>query len=289
MRLFTRARPRTPAAGVVVPAEAATLSEPQQRVLDDLQSRGIATIPFDELFADGDLWAAMKADMDEFVSLALQHVPRGMVRPERKDQFLVRRWRADKTGKVLEQARLSTDGPWLRFAASDKLLEIVDTYRGVKTKLVDIDCWYTVPFPEAHERVASQRWHRDPEDLNVVKCFVYFSDVDQEAGPFEYIPGSTTGGPYGDLWAWGESEGWYPPEEVIDARVPASDRVLLTGPAGTVVLCDTSGFHRGGHATARPRILETHTYVSPRSTWGRRFEVEWGDGDLSERATYALG
>ncbi len=134
----------------------------------------------------------------------------------------------------------------------------------------------------------SQQWHRDPEDLHVVKVFLYFSDVDEEAGPFEYVPGSTEGGRYGDVFPWGKSESWYPSVEEFDREVPESDRLLVTAPAGTIVVCDTSGFHRGGYARSKPRILSTHTYVSPGSTWGRRFEVEWANGDLSEAARFAL-
>ncbi len=256
MRLFSRKHEAEAVEpGVEEPAEPVELTSSQQRVLDDLRTRGIATASFDELFGDERLWADVQADMDRFVEQALRHVPSDLSRPERKDQFLVRRWRADKSGKSLEKPRLTSDSPWLRLAASDTLLGIVDSYREIKTKLVDIDCWYTVPFREDYDRVASQRWHRDPEDLNVVKCFVYFSDVDEEAGPFEYVAGSTKGGPYGDFWPWGESESWYPPDGELEAHVPESDRLLVTGPAGTVVLCDTSGFHRGGHARSKPRIL----------------------------------
>ena len=39
----------------------------------------------------------------------------------------------------------------------------------------------------------------------------------------------------------------------------------FTAPAGTLVLCNTSGFHRGGFATAKPRVLATATYCSPAS------------------------
>jgi len=32
-----------------------------------------------------------------------------------------------------------------------------------------------------------------------------------------------------------------------------------------MIFCNTSGFHRGGFATARPRVLSTVTYSSPAS------------------------
>jgi hypothetical protein len=263
------------------------LTPAQQRVLAELRTRGIAVVSFDDLFGDDRLWSDLQADMDAFVRRAIEEVPHDLTRPRKKEDFLVRRFRAGRDNPALDPAVLATDGPWLRFALDAPLLDVVNSYRGILTKLVDYDQWYTVPFPESYERVKSQQWHRDPEDLNVVKVFLYFSDVDTESGPFEYVPGSTAGGPYADLFPWGEGDAWYPPVDELERLVPESDRMLVTAPAGTVVICDTSGFHRGGYAR-KPRVLSTHTYVSPRSTWTRKFEVDWRDGELSEQARYAL-
>jgi Phytanoyl-CoA dioxygenase (PhyH) len=285
MRLGSRRRTKIELAE---PFAAPELTGTQQRVLEELRTSGISTVGFDELVADAPLWQTLQADMDAFVKRALERVPSGLARPEHKEQFLIRRFRPPKQGSPMDEAQLDAGGPWLRFATGAALLDVVNAYRGLRTKLVDFDHWYTVPFPEDYERVRSQQWHRDPEDLHVVKVFLYFSDVDEEAGPFEYVPGSTEGGRYGDLFPWGKSESWYPSVEEFDREVPESDRLLVTAPAGTIVVCDTSGFHRGGYARSKPRILSTHTYVSPGSTWGRRFEVEWTNGDLSEAARFAL-
>ena len=102
--------------------------------------------------------------------------------------------------------------------------------------------------------MASQRWHRDPEDDHIVKMFIYFSDVDEEAGPFEYVRDSAAGGKYGDVFPWGQGHR-YPSAEELEAAVDPDDRLTMTGPAGTVIFCDTAGFHRGGFARTKPRIL----------------------------------
>ena len=39
----------------------------------------------------------------------------------------------------------------------------------------------------------------------------------------------------------------------------------FTAPKGTIIFCNTSGFHRGGFATESPRVLATVTYCSPAS------------------------
>ena len=44
------------------------------------------------------------------------------------------------------------------------------------------------------ERMSSQRWHRDFNDRHLLKAFLYLVDVDEETGPFEYVPRSAPGG-----------------------------------------------------------------------------------------------
>jgi ectoine hydroxylase-related dioxygenase (phytanoyl-CoA dioxygenase family) len=125
--------------------------------------------------------------------------------------------------------------------------------------------WYSVPQPEEADRVASQRWHRDFNDKHLLKAFVYLVDVDESTGPFEYVPGSAPGGPYADAWPWRPLGDNYPPEDALEQRIPAEAVRVFTGPKGTLLFCNTAGFHRGGFATARPRVLATVTYSSPAS------------------------
>ena len=264
------------------------LTAAEQRVLDLLRGEGMAIVPFDELFQDDALWLELRAEMDEFAERAAREADQGG--PGGKKDFLIRRFPRGKSKLPIEPAVLATDSPWLRYAAGGPLLNVVNTFRGTKTKLVDFDQWYTIPVGDDGERHASQQWHRDPEDQHVVKVFLYFSDVDKEAGPFEYVRQSAAGGKYGDLWPWGETER-YPPAEELEQRIPASDRLLATGPAGTLVICDTSGFHRGGYARSKPRILATQTYVDRKVTpenRRRKFEVDWREDTLSDQARFAL-
>jgi hypothetical protein len=269
--------------------EAPQLSPAQRRAVDDLRAYGIAVSTFADLLGDDALWQELDSEIEAFAERARSLAPK-LERPDRKDQFLIRRWTPDSDGMVIDDPRIPSTSPWVRLAASDALLGVVNGYLGVYAKLVGLDNWYTAAFGEAYEPVASQRWHRDPEDRHVVKCFLYFSDVDDRSGPFEYVPGSTDGGRYGGLWAWGAEKGWYPPQDEFDARIPEADRLRLTGPKGTLILCDTGGFHRGGHTRGKPRLLATQTYVSPDAPQKKMYhEVVWRDGGAWSRAArYAL-
>ena len=265
-------------------------TEVQQRVLGDLREAGISILPFDELIPDAGLWQELEADMSEFITRAEARLTAG--KSGGKKKFLIRRYERGKSKLPVEPAILPSDGPWLRYAAGDELLGVVNAYRGALTKLVDFDQWYTLPVGDEGERQDSQQWHRDPEDQHVIKVFLYFSEVDEEAGPFEYIPSSAEGGRYGDVFPWGKGTPRYPPTEEIEQLIPASERVSATGPVGTLVVCDTSGFHRGGFAKSKPRILSTHTYVNrkitPEKPERRKFTVDGRDGELSEQSRFSL-
>src|SRR5205814_8752864 len=98
----------------------------------------------------------------------------------------------------------------------------------------------------------------------LLKAFLYLTDVDAEAGPFEYVPRSAPGSELDHLWPWRPLGENYPPEEELDAKVEGR-AVKFTAPRGTLIFCNTSGFHRGGFAVGKPRVLATVTYSSPAS------------------------
>jgi hypothetical protein len=267
-------------------AQAPQLTAPQQAALDDLRRDGLAIVPFSQLIGDEGLWAQLSEGVRSFAAAAEEHLRERTGGVRQKDAFIVRR-------KTLIGATPPPEA--LRYALSDQLLGVINAYLGMRSKLTYVDNWYTAPSPQDADRVASQRWHRDHIDPNIVKVFTYFSDVDAEAGATEYVRGSAAGGRHGDLWPWrpdDESGDQYPPTDELERRIPASDRVIAEGPVGTVVLCDTGGFHRGGFAR-RPRVTSNFTYVSPASLASeltkRRFEVPdpLPDG-LSPAARFAL-
>ena len=145
------------------------------------------------------------------------------------------------------------------------MLDIANTYLGLWSKLEYVDMWYSVPQAPDADRISSQRWHRDFNDKHLLKAFLYLVDVDAGTGPFEYVPGSAPGGRHADAWPWRPLGENYPPDGELEKRIPEDGIRTFTAPKGTMVLCNTSGFHRGGFATESPRVLATATYSSPAS------------------------
>jgi hypothetical protein len=259
------------------------LDDVQQRILDSMRSDGIAVVDFRELHGD-EVWQRLAADIGAFARDTESRLPELLGRKDTK-AYIARRFGKTKTA-------FTPADPWVALGLSGRMLDVVSSYRGERAWFVDFDNWYTIPDPAATDRVASQRWHRDPWDDHVIKVFTYFSDVDEEAGPFEYIRSSPGGGRYGDLWPWesGGGDSVYPPQDELAAAVDPADVMTLTGPAGTTIFCDTSGFHRGGLARSRPRVLSYHAFVSPRTRKPPRLRLDLTGGTeaLDDDARFAV-
>lgn len=259
------------------------LGEAQARVVEDLRRGGFALADVRELVPG--LWPEACAAGRAFV--ASERVQRGTAayRPgeSRGKDYIVKLHDSKPS--------LPASDVWLRIGLSPAILETVSSYLGLWPKLNYVDVWYTIPSPMERRAQASQRWHRDPEDQRLVKVFLYLSDVGAGAGPLEYVRGSHGGGPWAGLFPNSDpGTASYPPEGELEALIPAADRLLATGPAGTLVFCDTYGFHRGGLATEQARVLATWSYVTPASIFARRFDAAWppGSADLGEAAEFAV-
>jgi hypothetical protein len=175
---------------------------------------------------------------------------------------------------------------------SDRLLGVANAYLRMWSKLSHVDFWYTVPQTAGTDRVASQLWHLDFDDRHLLKAFLYLVDVDEGTGPFEFVPGTQPGGRRGTFWRWTPQGAGRVSEEDVARRVPSAEIRTFTAPRGTLILCNTSGLHRGGFATERPRVLAAATYCSPASlaALSRRNYVPADPASLpSAAARFAVG
>ncbi len=151
------------------------------------------------------------------------------------------------------------DGPVLRLALDPKLLEVVSSYLGLWPRLFQIHSWLNYPTEEPAK--ASQMWHRDPEDLRIVKAFIYLVDVDEDTGPFKFIPRTHSFGEFANCVPHHKDRKRVEDDEMNPILSPDLHRVC-TGPADTMILADTVGYHRGGKPTSKNRVLLTFTYTS---------------------------
>ena len=151
----------------------------------------------------------------------------------------------------------------LRFALQTPLLPIANAYFGMYTRLRYYNVWHT--FTTDGDAHSSQLWHADRDDLHyVLKVFVNMSDVDEGAGPFTYAPGTHAKGARRRQPAYLFKEGntTRSSDEQMAEIVPPNEWVTSVGPAGTVILADTRGYHKGGLARLRDRIMYTCMFTS---------------------------
>ncbi len=247
----------------------------QQRLLTELNDSGVVVCRFSELLNDSELWTRLSNDVTAFISS--QQIQGSIAKAqqafnEKKDANAVAHYIVsyyDQNTRPL----IHSGTPLVDLALNSRVLDVVNSYLGLWSRLIYFDMWHTLPL-DTDTRILSQRWHRDPEDRKKIRIFLYFNDVDEQAGAMEYFAGSQLGGPYQDLFPWRDPlRTPYPPEDDLAHNIPSSKRILLSGPPGTLIFCDTAGFHRGGIAKAKSRIVATAAYVTPASLHHRRYEL----------------
>lgn len=239
-------------------ADKPVLDEVQRRVLDELRENDYAVVAFSELFPDVEVLQGVAREGATFRADVEQRLTEGDTRAaDRYKDYLVRRQqRGDE---------IDLSSPWLACCLSDRLLDVANMYLGMWSKLEYVDFWYSQPVLASSDRIQSQRWHRDFDDRHLLKAFLYLVDVDEETGPLEFVAGSARGGAAAGFLPWRPASPKYPSPEDFQQHVSEGDVRTFTAPAGSLILCNTSGFHRGGFATGKPRVLATATYCSPAS------------------------
>jgi len=107
-------------------------------------------------------------------------------------------------------------------------------------------------------------WHRD-SFLPQFKALAYLSDVERENGPFQYVIGSHLGrSKLRDAFSRERSARGSPRYGDADIerylKVNGAQIETVLGKKGSVILCDTSGIHRGSPITKGCRYALTNYY-----------------------------
>ena len=253
------------------------LSLVQQRIVADLNRDGIAVAYIDELFSGQGMLAHFQAYTSARVTTA---------ETKTHKSFLKNLWDAIPC--------IDGENPFIPMVLSNEILGAVNEYMQMFSYFFYLTLNVTTPVPAGSEAVQSQRWHGDPEDKKMCKVFLYLTDVDEGAGPFTYVKGTQYGGRWRHLFQEQPPRGFLAPREPIDELVPAVDIKRFIGKAGTIIFCDTSGYHRGGYATKRERIMLTMGYCSHACPYPLRIRFEASSDHMVKKlhmsvaARYAL-
>lgn len=180
----------------------------------------------------------------------------------------------------------------IKMALDERVLGIVNSYFEMFGKFYYFTLNITHPMPMGATAEQSQRWHRDPEDIKMLKMFVYLNDVDEETGPFIYISKSNLGNKWNKIFPQRPPIGYYPPNGELEKIIPETEIKKCLGKAGSVIFADTAGLHKGGFATQNERLMLTVGYAPSSSPNAKQYiypqDIEKKMATLSPSQKYAV-
>ncbi len=166
-----------------------------------------------------------------------------------------------KTCQKLPQIYTVTDLPEFSAWANEKrLLNIIENYIGLPVAFHGVHL--RKDFANENQ-FGTLLWHKDSEDRRIIKIFLYLNDVEEQQGPFEYVPKSFTSKfslnfyrIYYKLWQSGYLG---IDDQTLNKIIPKSAWKSCPGKAGTVIFVDTKEVLH--HGTLRTEEREALFFV----------------------------
>jgi hypothetical protein len=125
------------------------------------------------------------------------------------------------------------------------VLATIEEVFGCQPTIGYLAAWWSLPGHPHGEQ--AELFHRDVDDWRFLKMFVYLTDVDNDAGPHAFVPGSQAIARLQRIRRYSEAE-------VAEAFGPDNIK-LIRGPRGTSFIEDTFGLHRGLPPRTRSRLV----------------------------------
>ncbi len=144
----------------------------------------------------------------------------------------------------------------LAYAGHSFFIDTIGQYIGVEPRIRYISAWIDYP-TKADGPVSTQMFHRDPPHLKQIKTFLYLNDVSELNGPFSYVEGS-----HKDITR--SLPHFRHSDDDVAALYPDAITANVTGRAGSLVIADVNGFHRGLKPVRGYRALLTVFYSGDR-------------------------
>lgn len=157
----------------------------------------------------------------------------------------------------MQDGRLSADNVFVRYALQPSVINVIATALGEIPWLDYVLLSYSRHTGE--DLKSSQLWHRDHDDVRVVKLFSYLTDVESDDdGPFTFLPRQST-----DKFGYPLMGSHFPDDRVF-AKVPRSDVKVMRAPRLASFLVDTAKcLHMGSRmAPGHGRLLYTATFFA---------------------------
>tara|TARA_B100001123_G_C15327202_1_gene1029943 strand:+ start:1651 stop:2463 length:813 start_codon:yes stop_codon:yes gene_type:complete len=158
-----------------------------------------------------------------------------------------------KRSYKLKITELFKENQLIDFANQKYLLDNIEQYFGLKPQIREINVQVDFKNKFFNNPLESQVFHRDYDDIKLIKLFYYLTDVSENNGPFQFIKKS-------------HQHPWHIPyenQEKTNNYLSNSKQIYsCTGKKGAIILADTNGFHRGLELKDGYRVLMYATYMS---------------------------
>lgn len=230
----------------------------EQSIIETLNSDGIAVTSVEELLGDSSEFQALDAATGKLLESRKDEID-NLKTMVNNPAIGSKTFNLEMLGSEL---MFDAENIFARFALNSKFLNIANAYFQMYAKLRYYNVWKT--FASEGTARESQLWHFDREDNYILKLFLYLDDVDDGTGPFTYAPGTHRKGKFRSIEPEFFMEGGVrrTTDEQMAAAFPKEKWKRGTGKKGTLIFADTRGFHKGGEARTKDRLMYTCMYTS---------------------------
>lgn len=242
----------------------------ERDLVSSLRTDGVAVSSVEELFGDTSAYLELVSGTGEMLDARSQEIDGLRKSADADEDIGVKTFNLEMLGSTLS---FDPHDVFARFALSAPILRIANAYLQMAVLLRYYNVWKT--FASNGKSRESQLWHVDREDNYILKMFLYLDDVDEGAGPFTYAPGTQRNGRNRAIEPEFFIEGGVrrTTDEQMKAVLPESDWIRCTGKKGTLILADTAGYHKGGEARTKDRLMYTCMYTSRASESKRLLNI----------------
>jgi hypothetical protein len=226
-----------------------TLSQKDNQIIQDIERTGVSLTSLNELslpFTDDCLKAAnylqQKLQMNSLSMYKLSDNPMS----------------AASHRVYSDPIEIATNFPEIvNWGLQERILDLVENIMGVPAAFVGLTLRREIL---NNQQTGTRLWHVDGEDYNSVKIMIYLNDVDEDTGPFEYIPKSSIS-PLLYLWRV-KFFNFAVEDAVMEKIVPASQWHSCPGQAGTVIISNTGQVFHRGKVPKKERFALIYSYTS---------------------------
>jgi len=139
-----------------------------------------------------------------------------------------------------------------RLAGNKFFIDIASLYIGAHARPITYGVWSTHPSQGLSN--GTDTWHSDRGDFHWLLFFIYLTDVDADSGPHIFVRGSHVNRPR-ECGRWWKPLGHRIDEARLREYFTDEEFQKFCLPAGSLIIEDTFGVHRGTPARTKTRTM----------------------------------